>query len=79
MAKGITHFKVKIIRYDERAKAYISYCPSLDLYSQGTTKTRALEAIQDTIESWINICSKHGTLDEALKRKGISVEILDSE
>ena len=39
----------EILRYDKEAGAFISYCPELELYSQGVTRLQAMAALADTI------------------------------
>lgn len=63
-----------IIRYDEQAKAFVSYCPSLDLYAQGRTRERAMQALCDAIVGWVFVNQEEGLLSEA-----VNVRLRESE
>lgn len=43
-------------------KGWVSYCPELDLISQGTTEAQALASLSDTITLWALTCYEKGTL-----------------
>lgn len=66
MPKVKTSPSAMIVRYDEQAKSFVSYCPVLDLYSQGKTRERAMTALCDTIVGWVIVSQMEGILSEAL-------------
>lgn len=45
-------------------------CPSLNVYSQGTSKEDAKHCLREAIELWFESCLERGTLDEALRESG---------
>lgn len=45
--------KLYRIKYDVKAKVYVSYTPVLNIYSQGITRDRAKEALRDAIASFL--------------------------
>lgn len=49
---------------------YVSYCPPLDIYSQGHTKEEAFKNIKEAVNLFIVSCFERGTLDKALKECG---------
>ncbi len=51
-------------------KWYISWCPVLDVYSQGETREKAIENIVEAIQLLITSCFERGTLAQVLKRQG---------
>ena len=53
---------------------YISHCPLLDVYSQGSTQDEALENIVEALELFIESCYSRGCLDEVLKDCGFALE-----
>ena len=61
---------IKIRLVAEIAKApeggYISYCPALDLCSQGNTRKEARNNIIEAVQLFIESCFKRGTLKDVL-------------
>lgn len=49
---------------------WIVWCPSIDLYTQASSKGRALEAIREAVELWFESCIERGVLEEALREVG---------
>jgi hypothetical protein len=71
-------FKAKLkagIKYDDIAKVYVTYSPSLGIYSQGINKIQAKLALEDAVASFISVAHKNGVLDKILK----SVELCNEE
>jgi predicted RNase H-like HicB family nuclease len=59
-------------RFDDATNVYVAYCPSLQLYSQGTDEKRARLAIESAVMLFLKNCINNGVLDEALKDRGFS-------
>lgn len=75
----ITTVKIKVdkelqlrilVRWDNTLGIFVSWCPALDLYSQGTSRKSAHEAMEDTIELMMETCYNLGTLVQFLKGHG---------
>jgi predicted RNase H-like HicB family nuclease len=60
------------IRRDNAASAYVSYCPALKIYSQGTTSREAKEAIEEAVELFLVACFQKGILENTLKELGFT-------
>jgi predicted RNase H-like HicB family nuclease len=54
----------------KQGKWFISWCPVLDLYSQGETREKAVENIIEAVQLFVLSCFERGTLDEVLKQQG---------
>ncbi|MGI9306076.1 MAG: type II toxin-antitoxin system HicB family antitoxin [Gammaproteobacteria bacterium] len=54
----------------EKPGMYVSYCPSLDLYSQGETAKEARLNIIEAAELFIETCFDEGTLQDVLRECG---------
>jgi hypothetical protein len=48
-------------------------CPSLNVYSQGSSKEDAKRCLREAIELWLESCLERGTLDEALRESGFRI------
>jgi predicted RNase H-like HicB family nuclease len=59
----------------KKAKAYISSCPCLDVYSQGRTEEEAEKNLGEALKLFLVSCYERGTLDEALKECGFTPEM----
>ena len=59
----------QIIRYDDEAGVFVSFCPALKLYSQGETEEDAKEALRSTVCQYIQACFDLGTLHKELTQK----------
>ena len=57
----------------EKPGMYASYCPALDLCSQGATVKEARENIREATELFIESCFGRGVLHEVLAECGFSV------
>jgi predicted RNase H-like HicB family nuclease len=75
MALKITASVRAATRFDDDTKVYVAFCPSLNLYSQGTDEDRARSAIKSAVLLFLKTCIKHGVLDEALKDRGFSTAV----
>ncbi len=54
----------------EKVGGYFSYCPSLDLCSQGETVQEAKNNIKEAVELFMESCLERGTLHKTLARRG---------
>lgn len=54
----------------EKPGMYVSYCPALDLYSQGATAKEARENIIEATQLFIESCFARGTLRDVLRECG---------
>lgn len=55
---------------------WLAWCPCLDVSTVGTTRARAIAAVREAIQLWIETCTKRGTLIAAMKEVGF-VRALD--
>ena len=53
---------------------FVSYCPPLDIYSQGPTEEEALENIVEAIQLFLESCFTRGTLDKVLRDCGFELD-----
>ena len=51
-------------------KAWVGWCPSLQVASTGTTRRRAAAAAREAVVLWLETCCSKGTLHEALDDVG---------
>ncbi len=58
--------------YLESPGMYVSYCPMLDLYSQGDTEEQAEKNILEATGLLIECCIKNRTLETVLKECGFN-------
>ncbi len=56
----------------ENPKMYVSYCPELDLYSQGDTPKEAKTNIIEATQLFIESCIERNTLREVLLECGFT-------
>jgi predicted RNase H-like HicB family nuclease len=65
------HWELPIgVKKDRHGDWYVSWCPVLDVYSQGETRERALENIIEATQLFLMSCFERGTLATVLKRQG---------
>jgi predicted RNase H-like HicB family nuclease len=57
---------------DDDAGVWVSQCPRLNLYSQGTTPEEAIQAIRDSVGLYTQVCYEHGLLNEVLQKAGFT-------
>jgi predicted RNase H-like HicB family nuclease len=69
---GITFSLHCRIKRDEDAKVFVSHCPGLDVYSQGTKVDEAKEALQSAVRLFITASYEQGTLEQTLKSHGFT-------
>ena len=61
-----------LIKKEKETGLYVSYCPTLAVYSQGETRKEARENIVEAVELFIEGCIEDDTLEEVLKDCGFS-------
>jgi predicted RNase H-like HicB family nuclease len=49
---------------------WVTGCPLLDLYSQGSSEDDAKRSLEEAILLWVENCVERGTLDQALRECG---------
>lgn len=59
-------------RFDEEASAFVGYCPTLNVYSQGDTETEAVEAVQDAVRLHLTTAFDFNRLDKVLRKAGFT-------
>lgn len=57
-------------RWDEDAKAYVCYCPALNIYSQCLQESEVKNALQSTIMLYLETCWSRGILESVLSKAG---------
>ena len=53
------------VREDE--EHFVSFCPALDIYSQGHSEEAALDNLAEALQLFVESCLARGTLDRVLK------------
>ena len=53
--------------------AYVSYCPVLNVSSQGKTVAEAERNIIEALRAFVGSCHRRGTLDQVLEEAGLMV------
>lgn len=72
MAERVT-LRVNLRGYLKRqGKIWSAGCPSIQVFSQGSTKDAARRCLQEAIELWFDSCVERGTLDQALREVGFA-------
>jgi hypothetical protein len=59
-------------RHDEEADVYVGYCPSLDIYSQGTNQEQARRAVVNAAKLFITTCYDLDILHRVLRERGMN-------
>ena len=49
---------------------FVSFCPALDVYSQGPGEEAALDNLAEALQLFVESCLARGTLDRVLKACG---------
>lgn len=71
MRKLSVNFMVSLpIAIKKEGKYFISYCPPLDVWSQGETQTIAEDNLKEALQLFLIDCFERGTLDKVLKDCG---------
>ena len=60
--------------------AYVSYCPALDVYSQGDSEDEASANLIEALQLFLQSCYERGTLDAVMteRRREQYFDLLDS-
>lgn len=68
------HLKLNVDIYVfKEHRYYVSYCPSLDISTSGTSKEDALANFRERLEIYVETCLEKGTLWDDLKKHGWAV------
>ncbi len=62
------------IKYDDKARCFVSYCAPLDVYSAGKTEDEAHAAIVSAVHMFVSLCFQRNILDDFLTKRGFSIE-----
>jgi predicted RNase H-like HicB family nuclease len=54
----------------KRGNIFVSFCPLLDVYSQGNTRAEALENLKEALRLFFESCFDRGTLEQVLRESG---------
>ena len=65
------------VREDE--DHFVSFCPALDVYSQGPSEETALDNLAEALQLFVESCLARGTLDRVLKDCGFEPEAVEPE
>lgn len=78
---GAVSFKVQlaVLVRKEKPGLYESYCPMLDLWSQGDTTAEAKKNIVEAVGLFIESCYERGILNRVLLDCGFGVEVKKQE
>ena len=58
------------LRYDRDAGVFVSFCPTMNIYSQGRSEKEAIEALTSAVWLFISTCLEQGTLERTIKKVG---------
>lgn len=58
----------------KRDDHWLSICPVLDVYSQGSSKQEAKKSLGEAIKLFLISCFEHGTLEQVLRECGFKLE-----
>lgn len=58
------------IKFDQAANVYVSYCPELDIHSQGTSVDDSKKALSNTINTYFRTAFETKSIDTVLKKHG---------
>lgn len=73
MKTSVTFHASLPIKIKKKKQYYVSCCPVLDVWSQGETRTKAAENLQEALQLFLIDCFERGTLDKVLKESGFTV------
>jgi predicted RNase H-like HicB family nuclease len=59
-----------VVRQDEVAGGFVTFCPALTIYAHGKTSEDAMLAMEKTLSLYLETCFRRGTLDSVLKKAG---------
>ena len=58
------------VKFDSDAEVWVSWCPALDVYSQGTSRSRAELALKEALTMYVRYCFQERILDKVLGERG---------
>ncbi len=58
------------VRRDDEADVWVGYCPTIKVYSQGTSEDEAEEALKDAAASFVIVCLQQKILERTLESRG---------
>jgi predicted RNase H-like HicB family nuclease len=61
-----------LVRQDDVAQGYVTFCPALKIYAHGKTTEEAMACMEKTMILYIETCLQRGILDEVLRKAGFS-------
>lgn len=61
----------------DTARRWIAGCPSLNVYSQGTSEKDARQSLRTATELWLESCLERGTLQAAMQELGFRLASWD--
>jgi hypothetical protein len=59
------------VKHSDTTGLFLSWCPMLDIKSQGRTSEEAREALDDSVRLFVVHCFRRGILEEVLKECGL--------
>ena len=65
-------------RSDDVAEGYVSYCPTLNVYSHGKTQEDAMSHLSKTVTLYLHTCLERETLDKVMRAAGFTPEAMTS-
>lgn len=60
------------VEVTKEADVYVSFCPVLDIASQGCTQKEAIASVKEAIELFITTCIEMGTINDVLRECGFT-------
>jgi predicted RNase H-like HicB family nuclease len=70
MQNSITFSLNGFYREDKTAQGFVSYCPTLNVYSHGDSPEEAMTHLKQSVVLYLETCLKRETLDRVLKNSG---------
>lgn len=58
------------VRTRKQGSKFMAWCLPLDVFSQGPTEQKAIDALKEAVELWFESCVRRGVLDKALGEAG---------
>ena len=67
------------VEFEQEREMWVAWCPELDVASQGSDRTEALEMLNDAVSLFLATCHEIGTLRQVLEESGLTPLKLHSE
>lgn len=58
-------------RRDDETRAYVMYCPTLDIYTAAPTRSECKATMRSAAILFIRTCYNRGMLDQVLRQRGL--------